>query len=255
MSIGKKRKTNPNGAATAIHHIVASTDRLSVRVVPKPEWLADPNFPYPIVKAKDFWDNLGDNHSRMLDKYGFDTFKRHINFYYGQWAVTRPTNRFIAVLLRKLLAKGILPWPATVDWTNAQDIHWPQWIDAKRGHIADSDTKNWIRLRSYALYCGLLWQFAAAGDKLGCLKLTEPLIGGPLPIWWRGRLISQDLALSSLDINRMATAIDLRGKVRILEIGAGYGRLAYAIKSLFPLVQYTIIDIEPALKVALKYLS
>ncbi len=189
------------------------------------------------------WDGLAHTHKSLLDLYGFDTFKRHINFYYGQWAVSRPTNWLIRTLALKLISRGRLPWPAKVDWSDTDNIHWP--------HGGD---KNWIRLRSYALYCGLLWQYAKLSDRVGCLELPEPVYGSPMPVWFKGRLISQDLALSSLDINRMAEVISFKQGMKVLEIGAGYGRLAYALRSLFD-VDYTIVDIEPALTVARKYLG
>jgi putative sugar O-methyltransferase len=42
---------------------------------------------------------------------------------------------------------------------------------------------------------------------------------------------------------------------RVLEIGAGYGRTAYALCSLFPTIQYFIFDVPPALAVSQNYLA
>jgi hypothetical protein len=40
-----------------------------------------------------------------------------------------------------------------------------------------------------------------------------------------------------------------------LEVGAGYGRNAYALLNLYPAATYTIVDIEPALSISRWYLT
>ena len=45
---------------------------------------------------------------------------------------------------------------------------------------------------------------------------------------------------------------DLR---HVLEIGAGYGRMAYVVLSLFENCRYAIVDIQPALTISRWYLS
>jgi hypothetical protein len=46
-----------------------------------------------------------------------------------------------------------------------------------------------------------------------------------------------------------------RGRLRVLEIGAGYGALAYKIKGLFPAADYWICDLPEALLFSVLYLS
>jgi putative sugar O-methyltransferase len=41
----------------------------------------------------------------------------------------------------------------------------------------------------------------------------------------------------------------------IIEVGAGYGRSAYALLSSYPDARYTVVDIEPALSISRWYLS
>ncbi len=41
----------------------------------------------------------------------------------------------------------------------------------------------------------------------------------------------------------------------ILEVGAGYGRTAYALLNLYPHATYTIVDIEPAILISRWYLT
>jgi putative sugar O-methyltransferase len=194
-----------------------------------------------------FWQGLGQVHRDKIATLGFETFKRHINFQYGSWQITKFTSRFTLRCLYALLRRGIVPTVAQVDWRHAKPT--PTWTDA----VTDNKTEA-QRLRAYALYCGLIWQYASVRDQLGSLNVAEPTLGSPMPVWLHGRLISQDLAMAALDLNRIASVVALDTVRRVLEIGAGYGRLAYLFGSLFPEVEYTIADISPALAVAQNYL-
>jgi putative sugar O-methyltransferase len=83
--------------------------------------------------------------------------------------------------------------------------------------------------------------------------LREPEDGNPAEIRDRsGQLISQDLASSILEISSMAASLPA-GSV-VLELGAGYGRDAYALLATKPGIKYVIVDIPPALWVAETYL-
>jgi len=101
----------------------------------------------------------------------------------------------------------------------------------------------------------LLWAYAERYGSPDVLRLPEPELGAPLPVRWRGRLISQDLANSALEAAAMARALDGREPVSIVEIGAGYGRTAYSLLARYPQASYTIIDIEPARTISQWYLS
>jgi putative sugar O-methyltransferase len=87
------------------------------------------------------------------------------------------------------------------------------------------------------------------------MRLEEPLLGDPPPVRHRGRVLSQDLSNSVLEVNAMARAFGERAPKTILEIGAGYGRVAYVLLSLFPDATYTIVDIEPAQTIQRWYLT
>ena len=121
------------------------------------------------------------------------------------------------------------------------------------GAVHDRNSER-QRLRAYAFYCGLIWRYAEWHDRIGALRLAEPSLGRPMPVVLRDRLISQDLAMASLDLNAMAAVIDLAKVRRVLEIGAGYGRLSYMFASLYPGIDYVVADIAPALAVAKHYL-
>jgi putative sugar O-methyltransferase len=196
--------------------------------------------------ANSFWQEFGKSHRDTISRNGFETFKRHVSGY-GSWQITKFSSRFTLRCLAALLRRRKLPALAQIDWRDAEPM--PVWGEAV--HDRNSPTR---RLRAYAFYCGLIWQYAALDDKLGCLQLTEPSFGKPIPVWLRGRLISQDLANAAMDMNAMASVVPLGKLRRVLEIGAGYGRLAYIFASLFPDVEYTIADISPALAVSQNYL-
>jgi len=193
-----------------------------------------------------FWQSTGRQHR---DKIASETFKRHVNFQYGSWPITKFGSRFTARCLIALLRGGQFPWgpAARVEWRDAKPV--PTWNEA----VTDRNNEA-HRLRAYALYVGLIWQYATRHDHLGALQLAEPTLGCPMPVRLRGRLISQDLAMAALDLNAMAGIVPLPEVRRVLEIGAGYGRLAYLFASLFPSVEYTITDISPALAMAKNYL-
>jgi SAM-dependent methyltransferase len=197
--------------------------------------------------ANSFWSEFGKIHRDHIACYGFETFKRHVTGY-GSWQITKFSSRFTLRCLAALLRRGKLPALARVDWRDKDPM--PIW-----GETVNDRNSAAQRLRAYALWCGLIWQYAALFDKLDCLRLPEPALGRPLPIQLNDRLISQDIAIAALDMNTMATIVPLRTKRRILEIGGGYGRFAYVFRSLFPEVEYTIADISPALAVSQNYLN
>jgi putative sugar O-methyltransferase len=86
------------------------------------------------------------------------------------------------------------------------------------------------------------------------LALREPEDGNPAAIHDQsGALVSQDLANSILEVSMMGATL-APGTV-VLELGAGYGRDAYAMLTTKPGIKYIIVDIPPALWVAETYLS
>ncbi|MCW4117008.1 putative sugar O-methyltransferase [Aurantimonas sp. MSK8Z-1] len=115
---------------------------------------------------------------------------------------------------------------------------------------------------SMALYRAMVtleWEFALANDPLGlCDRLVEPELGNPIRILHRGKLISQDLATSAIEINAMLPPLYEAigaGEISVLELGAGYGRLAHAILNTQRVKRYVIVDIPPALYASQWYIS
>jgi putative sugar O-methyltransferase len=213
--------------------------------------------------AAKFWESHSAKHSRLLADYGFEKFKRTINFEYNQWGVRSLRDEKIRYLAMQLLRNGRLPlgplW-TRVDTAAMSDVRWSDEVDQKTGQALGKADPKGLRARlypyAYALYVGLLWQYALLKDDFKCLAhCEEPTLGAPLPITYKGKLVSQDLALSSLELNRIARYVPINAGMRIAEIGAGCGRLAYLAVRMIPKVRYFIFDIPPAVVIAKHYLS
>jgi putative sugar O-methyltransferase len=191
-----------------------------------------------------FWQELQTEHARTLREQGPQAVKRQQALRYFTWRWSwrglRRSEQF-RFLLRHSTPADLLR--AIGSKSDVDDSSW--------------EGVPWSR-SDRRLYCAatrLLWRYAervTAGHP--ALRLPEPLIGSPLPVRLGGRLISQDLANSALELSAME-----RGGVgapsHVLEIGAGYGRTAYVFLSLYQKCHYTIIDIEPALSLSRWYLS
>ena len=191
-----------------------------------------------------FWRALAATHAADLEEHGFDRVKRRQALRYFTWRWTFDVVRRSEQMRFLLGHTSPLTWlrcaaaPAVLD-------------DAAWAGVSWSRRDRWL----YTFAVRLLWEYARRRDPMRVLELPEPEVGGPLPIRWRGRLISQDLANSALETAAIGRALGGRTPGSILEVGAGYGRNAYALLSRFPGARYTIVDIEPALTISRWYLS
>src|SRR5436305_2906438 len=123
-----------------------------------------------------FWAALGDKHKSLIEKYGFNKFKRTINFEYHQWEVLSLKDDKILTLITSLLRAHRIPYGLA---------------QVKIDALAVADVSK-IRAVPYKVFMGLLWQYALLKDQLGCLNICEePLLGSPLPVTYKGNLISQ----------------------------------------------------------------
>lgn len=187
-----------------------------------------------------FWESLGEKHKSLIREHGFRSFKRTINFEYHQWGLLSLGDPKIKSLLLELLKHYRIPHGLISARIDAQSVAGIEQINPF----------------AYAAFMGLLWQYALLKDQLGCLEMcSEPLLGQPIPVTYKGKLISQDLATSSLELNRIAEYVDISKIKKVAEIGAGYGRLAYLMMIRFPWLEYYIFDIPPALVISQNYLA
>lgn len=199
-----------------------------------------PDFSEPSL----FWQKLGGEHAVDLDRYGLDAIKRHQALRYFTWSWSWSSLRESSQM-RYLLAHST---PATVlrcllEPAALSDRHWEG--------VPWSRRDRWL----YVFAVRLLWEYARKSDELDVLALAEPELGCPLPVRRHGRLISQDLANTALEATAIARALEGEAPRAIVEIGAGYGRTAYALLNVFPEATYTVVDIEPALTISRWYLG
>ncbi|MDO8633697.1 MAG: putative sugar O-methyltransferase [archaeon] len=111
------------------------------------------------------------------------------------------------------------------------------------------------------VYEALIWQYyqsIEAKDNLGLLKqLEEPTVGGKgNVVLVKGKRFTLDL-LQSIDefYNILEnSSIDTDEKSIFLELGAGYGRLAYIFIKALPKCTYVILDLPSSLLISQYYL-
>ena len=102
-------------------------------------------------------------------------------------------------------------------------------------------------------YCG---DMPTSMIRLGCLsQVQEPILGNPLPIRYAGKLISQDLALSSLELNQMASSIPIRTNPEGARNRRRIRPARIPVQLDVPDVEYSILDIPPALAISQHYLT
>jgi putative sugar O-methyltransferase len=200
-----------------------------------------------IYRPGDFWDELIAVNQEMLRTEGIVNFKRTVSNNYYNWLVTSLRDPQIQRAIRRWLERPSLgpllnrleERPAglrTTDRTLPYSL---------------SRTASW----RYKFFVGAAWETARQCDPLGLTeRLSEPEIGNPIRIRHRGRLISQDLANSIIELTFIARSGIVADGCRVAELGAGYGRLAYVFAEALPMT-YCIFDIPPALAVAQWYLQ
>jgi putative sugar O-methyltransferase len=198
-----------------------------------------------IYRPSKFWENLVETHLAELNEDGFDQFKRTINRKYFQFQVASPFHPHAARFWKRWLKHPRID-PLRAKFTP--------------GHALEVSETAIGRLRaaSYAKYIALLADRVAEDDRLGLLtRLDEPLVGNPVSIEYRGRRISEDLCNSVAELLAVEVALpgSLLDRATVVELGSGYGRLAWAYLAAFPEIRYVLVDIPPALAVAEQYLA
>jgi putative sugar O-methyltransferase len=191
-----------------------------------------------------FWQELARTHGEELAREGLHSVKRRqaLRYFNWQWRWSRLRE---SQQLRFLLAHSS-------PWTVLQCTLRPAHLSRSAWHAVPwTRSERWL----YVAAVRLLWEYARRQDELGVVALPEPELGDPLPVHWDGRLISQDLANSSLEANAIARALAGSSPESIVEVGGGYGRTAYVLLKLYPKAAYTIVDIEPALTISRWYLT
>ena len=201
------------------------------------------------VAPSSFWRDLGAENLRQLNAHGVLNFKRTVNQNYFNWPVEKASDP----QMQKLLSI----WAGTAD---------PLPLEAELRGLATlgAAVENKFILskaaaRIYTLFVGLLWWYATRTDVENLApRISESELGNPIDIRVGNRRISQDLANSLREWQRMSryvTNFDPAPQRPVLaEIGAGYGRLA-AVAVPSERCRYWVFDIAPALALSEWYLS
>jgi putative sugar O-methyltransferase len=191
------------------------------------------------ARPSKYWIELNRMNLAQLQQHGYENFKRTVALNYFTFVRILPWDAQIVFLLRKL--------PLHVGLSCIRRA----FVARKHDYFS---TFNWIQSLLYNFLTLASWEYSrGAVSDPALLALREPDEGKPAAITDRsGALISQDLVNSTLEISAMGASL-APGSV-VVELGAGYGRDAYAIMATTPGIKYVIVDIPPALWIAETYL-
>jgi putative sugar O-methyltransferase len=200
----------------------------------------------PIVRPSRFWEYLNELNLQQLSAEGFEEFKRTVNRNYFQFQLSAAQSQYLAVA-----RAWVRPRPrfavlgATLGDPPVPAPELPRRLRQAMGQ------------KAYAVYLALLWEYVRGRDRFGLLgRLDEPLLGRPVYIDYRGHRVSEDLCNSVLEFTAVIEALPAQPAVAsAIELGAGYGRLAWVFLAAMPELRYTVVDIPPALAIAERYLS
>jgi putative sugar O-methyltransferase len=186
-----------------------------------------------------YWVELNKMNLAQLRQHGYENFKRTIALNYFTFVRIVPWDAQIRFLLRHL------PMRVSLDCLKGA-------LRARKHEYFSSLNRIQSLLYNFLAYASWAYSRGAVSDP-ALLALREPTEGNPAAIRDQsGALVSQDLANSILEISAMGTALT-PGSV-VLELGAGYGRDAYAMLATKTGIKYIIVDIPPALWVVETYL-
>lgn len=195
----------------------------------------------PIHQPSKFWEMYVEKNIQQLRDDGINNFKNTVNQNYFHWIGGNLREQRHALIKHIGIHSFILTYLLSL--IRPQLIYKPKFWKVSQ----------W---RKYMIFLKMQHSFAKKHDRLNLLKnLSEPIEGSPLVIKVDGKLISQDICNSIIEINNALQDQPLNSKKHFIELGAGYGRVAYCVLKSFPNAKYTIIDIPPALYIAQWYLT
>jgi putative sugar O-methyltransferase len=202
-----------------------------------------------VYRPSRFWELVGGVNESQLSERGFETFKRTINQNYFNWLIANPKDVQFRALIRHWIAhpSPSVATAALYDWAGIETVQRDGKVFARRR-----------RRIGHALFVAMLWEYARGRDRLGWLEqVSEPSLGNPILVRHRGRLVSQDLANSVLELASMMEAFPegFPEGATVIELGGGYGRIGWLMLSVLKGVRYVAVDIPPALAVAQEYLT
>jgi putative sugar O-methyltransferase len=197
-----------------------------------------------IFRPSRFWDYHNERNLEQIADAGFGAFKRTVNTNYFQWEPGSPRGDGARErVMRRLLSL----------WLRRPD---PRVLRARLLEPQHSVHAG-AAARWHAVGVAILWELARRRDRLGLLESgPEPTLGAPLYVRHRGRRITEDVAHSALELATIDEAGGLPAAgSRVVELGAGYGRLAWLLLTEVADLRYIVCDIPPALAIAQRYLT
>jgi putative sugar O-methyltransferase len=192
-----------------------------------------------LARPSKYWVELNKMNLAQLQKHGYENFKRTIALNYFTFVRILPWDSQFRFLLRRLPISASLACLKKSLFARKHDYF---------------SVFNRIQSLLYNFLTFASWEYSrGAVSDPALLALREPEEGNPAETRdSSGALVSQDLANSILEVSAMGPSL-APGSI-VLELGAGYGRDAYAILATNPGIKYVIVDIPPALWVAETYL-
>jgi putative sugar O-methyltransferase len=198
----------------------------------------------PLYHPSKLWERLARQHAREIDKYGLGQLKKTLGMRYFNFA------------LPGIIAQSLLP--ALRGWLRRPTGN-PLAARMAEDRQAPPELKYAGAFgKLYAVYVELLYDQTASHDSERLLEeVDDPAFGGPhLVRLSSGKTTSQDLCNSIYEFYSVMRGNGAIGVDRpIIELGAGYGRLAYIFLRARPGCKYWIVDLPPALYASQQYLS
>jgi putative sugar O-methyltransferase len=192
-----------------------------------------------IYQPSEFWKQLNEKNVQQLEKSGIGNIKRTLAQNYFTWVVG----------MRSPLFKHLVSLMTKSDWKA---------IITGLPLFSRESGLGLRRFYELQIFTRMVWIVAKRVDRMALLNtLIEPEFGNPFQTFFKGRLISQDLANSVIELY---SALEARMPLTkeaftVCEVGAGYGRNAYTFLSVFEKCKYIIVDIPPALYVSQEYIT
>jgi putative sugar O-methyltransferase len=219
--------------------VIAAIDAMTDEVMSGPE----------IYRPSRFWEELNERNRHQIVETGLSSFKRTVNQNYFNFLIEGPRHPQFRQLLRSWLARPRL------------SVLRARLVDWERVEVRDDRVQPFRRRLArfwYALFVALLWEFARRrGARHRLDMLEEPTLGDPILVRHGRRSITQDLANSALELDAIEEALThpVTAGETFVELGAGYGRLAWMALASTPGLRYIVVDIPPALAIAEEYLT
>ncbi|KAB7646297.1 putative sugar O-methyltransferase [Polymorphobacter fuscus] len=192
-----------------------------------------------VYQPSKFWEQLNEQNVAQLEARGLGNFKRTLAQNYFTWVVG----------VRSPLFQHLAAAMTASDWRR---VMWGLPMFSRESDL------GLRRFYENQIFTRMVWIVAERVDRLNVMKsLQEPAFGNPFRIFFEGRLISQDLANSVIEMYAILEAHmpAPNDAFTVCEIGAGYGRNCFVFRSFFKHCKYIIADIPPALYVSQAYIS